>query len=83
MMHPLGSLASHACVFSDVHLLEPAYDVACPGAALHEREDEQYAHGQVLERVAESSDDTVDGRSRPRACGDEGSQDDRECDEQD
>ena len=51
--------------------LEPAHDVSCPGSALHERQHEQDAHGEVLERVGESVGDRVYGRSGSRVHGDD------------
>ena len=45
--------------------LEAAHDVARPGAALHEGQDEQHAHGQVLQRVGEPVRDRVGRGARP------------------
>ncbi len=63
-------------------LLEPRDDVACPRAALDEREDEQHAHRQVLQRVGEPRRDAVDGGARRGARPGEASQDERKGYEQ-
>ena len=39
-----------------------SHDVARPRTALHEREDEQHAHGEVLERIREAAYDGIDHR---------------------
>ena len=51
--------------------LEPAHDVSCPGSALHERQHEEDAHGEVLERVGEPIRYRVYGRSGSRVHGDD------------
>ena len=38
-----------------------SHDVACPGAALDEAQDEQDAHGEILERIGQASHHRVDG----------------------
>lgn len=62
---------------------DSGYDVACPSAALDEREDQKHAHRQVLERVGEPGRYPVDGRSRRGARPGEAAQDEREGDQQD
>ena len=44
------------------HRPSPAQDVAGPRPALHERQDQQHAHRQVLQRVGQPADDGVDHR---------------------
>ena len=75
---PIGTTSSLA----GMHL-EPAHDVSCPGSALHERQHEQDAHGEVLERVGEPVRYRVYGRSGSRVHGDDAAQDHGEADEQD
>ena len=58
-------------------------DVACPSAALDEREDQKHAHRQVLKRVGEPGRDPVDRRSRRGTRPSEAAQDEREGDQQD
>ncbi len=62
---------------------EPAHDVARPCAALHQREDEQNAHGQVLEGVGEAAGDAVYRGPRAGIDCNEPAQDEGERDEQD
>lgn len=59
-----------------------AHDVPSPGPALHEREDEQDAQGEVLERVGKPSHDRVDHGDADR-CGVEPAEHDREAHEKD
>ena len=78
-----GGLAVRVVHVRFSFLLETAHDIPGPGPALHEREDEQDAHGEVLQRVGEPVRDRVDGGCRAGVHADDSSQDQREGDQED
>lgn len=63
--------------------LEAAHDVSGPGSASDQGQDQQHAHGQVLERVRQAARDGVHRRARAGVDAHDSPQHDWEGDEQD